>query len=164
MIIDNVKFFWVDGFTEDKYVVNSQYKQEVLDKDKSVLYASLKWLKETEAIDDIDIEAFSDVKNYRNQLTHEMLDTLFTENNEVFEVYYTKLIYLIIKIDRWWVLNIEIPTNCIDNIDQIKEEEVISSSEILIKLLTDLIAGDEETSTMYYNEYLKYKAKYPHVT
>jgi len=61
-IMERLRDFYVSGFDENGLIIIPEYKTEVLSKDKSPTYASLKWLKESEAINDDDIEKFNKTK------------------------------------------------------------------------------------------------------
>src|SRR5215207_2514976 len=58
-ILERIREFYITGFDENGWIIMPEYKTDVLSKDKSPTYASLKWLKESEAIGDDDIEKFS---------------------------------------------------------------------------------------------------------
>jgi hypothetical protein len=159
-VIDEVKFFFNTGFTGDEFIFSPRYKTSVLDKNKSVLAASLLWLKEQEAISEADIDSFEDLRKYRNKLAHKMIDLLFEGSFDDFPQNLAALINLRVKIEKWWVLNIEIPTNPdFHATDDVSENDIQTSSEILYKIILDILSGDEEASNYYYKEFLKHKEK-----
>src|SRR5215211_8958883 len=75
-IIDRLRFFYVSGFDQNGDIILPEYKDEVLAKDRSLTYASLKWLREAKAITDDDIEKFTKAKECRNLLAHEITKML----------------------------------------------------------------------------------------
>ena len=103
-VIEEVKFFFNTGFTGDEFIFSPRYKTSVLDKNKSVLAASLLWLKEQEAISETDIDSFEDLRKYRNKLAHKMIDLLFEGSFDDFPQNLAALINLRVKIEKWWVL------------------------------------------------------------
>src|SRR5271157_6166374 len=61
-IIERIRDFYIMGFDENGWIINPEYTQKILLKDKSLTYASLKWLLESQAINAADIEKFNKVK------------------------------------------------------------------------------------------------------
>ena len=51
-------FFW-NGFNQDGDIIDERYKEEVLSRNTSLVFASLDWLRELGAIDEADMEAFA---------------------------------------------------------------------------------------------------------
>jgi len=69
---------------------------------------------------------------------------------------FINLIQLKIKIEKWWLLNIEIPSDSdFDSIPEIKEEDILTSSQIFNQIIFDMLSGDEKKATYYYNEFKK---------
>lgn len=62
-IIKPIKDFYVNGFKGDDYSIDPKYKSEVLNRNKSELYASLEWLKESKVITEDDMTLFEQAKN-----------------------------------------------------------------------------------------------------
>jgi hypothetical protein len=66
-----------------------------------------------------------------------------------------KLIQFQIDIERWYVINVEIATDYDINYKNFKEENVISHSEFLYKIIMEVLSGDEDSAWKYYREYEK---------
>ncbi|MBC8882889.1 hypothetical protein H9X57_04400 [Flavobacterium piscinae] len=145
---------------ENGDLISDDYKTYVLskDKDKNPVKASLIWFKENNAITDEDILVYDELRKYRNVIAHEMLEKLFDGINKDYGEKLNQLVELRIKLERWWIFNIEMETGMIENPENIKED-VISNSQMIFKLIFDIVSGDEEKSNYYYNEFMKYKAK-----
>lgn len=158
-IIEQPKSFFSIGFSsESGEIVGPNYKEKVLSLDtKSVLKASLLWFEQNEAITSNDIEIFYDLREYRNLLAHEMLQKLYDGlDANSFAQKFSQLINLRIKIERWWVFNIEIPTGDFEDPQNIKEEDIMTSTEILYNIISDVLSDDEEKANFYYSEFLKH--------
>lgn len=63
-VVDEVKFFFHNGFKDGQDIFDPKYETHVKAKDKSVVKASLLWLLEMEAIDENDIVLFDDLGQY----------------------------------------------------------------------------------------------------
>jgi hypothetical protein len=64
-----------------------------------------------------------------------------------------KLIHLLNKIEVWWILNVEIPTNEDFADKQIDESHIIPGPIAMLQVLLDVALGDEERSKFYYQEF-----------
>jgi hypothetical protein len=110
-VVDKVRTFYTNGFDEDGEIVNGDYKRKVLALNKSVLYASLSWLQQHEAIDEQDLKTFEKLKETRNQLAHQLFAVVTGQKESEHESQLEVLIELLRKIEIWWVVNFEIPLN-----------------------------------------------------
>ena len=155
-VVDEVKSFFCNGFMDGKDIIDPKYNTDVKSKDKSVVKASLLWFREMEAIDDNDLSLFDELRQYRNKLSHELITLLFEGLPDELPVKFTQLIELRVKIEKWWILNIEIPTNPdFDSEQEILEDGIITSSQIFNQLILDMLSGDEKKASYYKNEFLK---------
>ena len=155
-VIEEVKFFFHNGFKDGQDIFDPKYETHVKSKDKSVVKASLLWLLEMEAIDESDILLFDDLRQYRNKLSHELMTLLFDGLPEELPAKFAQLIQGRIKIEKWWIINIEIPTNPdFDQMGEINEDAIIAPSQMINKLICDMLSGDEKTATLYRDEFLK---------
>lgn len=156
-IVDEVKFFFNSGFTNGEFTFSERYKTEVLSKDKSIIKAIFLFLKDFGIIDENDIDIFNELRKYRNKLSHELMDLLFEGLPEELPEKFIQLIKLRVKIEKWWILNIEIPTSLDPNND-ILEKDIYTSSQIFNQIILDMLSGDEKRANFYMNE-LKKKLK-----
>ena len=112
-IVDRIRTFFWTGFdreTGDK--IDPKYTSDVLARNKSPVYASLDWLKEQSAIDDADLVTFERVKRCRNTLAHKLLSVLSSRGlPEDYAQCFADMVALLRKIEVWWIVNVEIPTN-----------------------------------------------------
>lgn len=154
-IIGRVRDFFTNGFNENGWIIDDEYQTEVLRKNKSPLYASLAWLKDMNAIDDNDIEKFNKIKNCRNELAHEIVNFISTGSKIDPLPLFGEMIDLLHKIEKWWILNVEIPTNSDFDGREIDEEDIIPGRIITLRLLLDIALGTENESKRYYNEFIK---------
>jgi hypothetical protein len=155
-VIDEVKFFFYEGIKDGQDMISPKYDSAVKSKDKSILKSSLLWLKDMEAIEEADVEIFDELRKYRNKLSHELMELLFEGLSDEFPEKFSKLIQLRIKIEKWWILNIEIPTDLDFDLDQeVNEDNIFTSSQIFHRLILDMLSGDEEKASYYKNELKK---------
>lgn len=150
-IVDNVKYFYCIGFEDGKELFNG-YEENVLSRVKSKnnrqIRATLLWYKEHGAISDQDIEKFKTMTDLRNVLSHELLGKLLEGlPGNILDVYFD-MIALFEKITKWWIREIEIPTDPTitpEQYDEITWDGVTSVALEFIKIMTDIaFIGNEE--------------------
>lgn len=156
-IITKLKDFFIDGIDENGFIYNDKYKTKVLTLHKNPLQASLIWLQNMDAIDNKDIQKFKKIKTFRNKLAHEMLDFIANIPEDDLLELFNDMINLLTKIGRWWIINVEIPTNPDYDGQEINEDEITPGMNITLQLLFDIALGNEEESKKYYDEFLKKK-------
>src|SRR5258708_18244307 len=67
-VVDRIRDFYTLGWNETGPLIEPEYQQEVLSRNRSPTYASLDWLREHEAIDQNDMALFEKLKKIRNTL------------------------------------------------------------------------------------------------
>lgn len=154
-IIERIRSFFTNGFDESGWIVSKDYEVKVLSLNKSPVYASLEWLKNMEVVEDQDIDDFNKIKNCRNELAHEI--TSFVSKGARIDPLplFSTMTELLHKIEKWWILNVEIPTDPEFDDEEINEEEILPGKVMILRLLTDIALGSEEESKFYYTEFNK---------
>lgn len=148
-------FFW-NGFDESGHKFDMRYKSTVLNRNRSPVYASLDWLKEMEAIDETDLLSYERVKNCRNILSHRLFDAIASKGMpEDFEKCFVDMRNLVSKIDRWWIREVEIPTNPDFDDANYDELDILSGRELGLHLLCAIALGDETECRTYSEEFRK---------
>ena len=113
-IISSVRDFYISGYKDGQYLYDG-YEDEVLNKIKTknnrTIKASILWLKESGAITNADETKFEELTNMRNNLAHEMSQMLFEGFPDNIYELYADMIKLFEKIEKWWVVNIEMEIN-----------------------------------------------------
>ncbi|QDU34798.1 hypothetical protein KS4_28730 [Poriferisphaera corsica] len=160
-IISQIKSFFTHSYDESGAKISPEYKQHVLDKNRSTLHASLLWLKEMDAIDDEDISTFKKIKNCRNELSHCLYEMVSTDGlPENFVELYQLMIVLLTKIDQWWATEVLIPCDPIFDNETIKKEEILTGNMMAIQLLLDIALNVDSDAHRYYDHF-KQKATSP---
>ena len=159
-IIERLKDFFIEGIDDNKFIYSDRYKTKVLSLHKKPLTASLMWLQNMDTINNDDILKFKKITIFRNKLAHEMLGFLTnTQEEDLIELFH-EMINLITKIEKWWIINVEIPTDSNYDNQNINENEIIPGVNLTLKLLLDVALGNDEESKLYYEEFIKRSKKY----
>lgn len=69
----------------------------------------MRWFINANAITEEDYNLYQELRERRNNITHELLKNLNNGFNEADAKLYVKLLELYQKIDKWWINEIEIP-------------------------------------------------------
>ena len=157
-IIDRLKDFYCFGFNEGEWQQSQEYREDVLSRHKSPLNASLLWLKESNVVDQADLDFVNRVIEHRRQVAHELLKFLATAKSEFDLEMLRDMVKLIAKVDRWWIREVEIPTNPdFDDQDMsvIPDEEIQSGNLMTLQWMFEIVSGDDQRSMAFYNELLK---------
>ena len=75
-IVDRICDFYTSGFDQNGSIIDSDYQHKVVSRNRSILYASLDWLREHKVIDQSDLDSFERLKKTRNQLAHKLFDVV----------------------------------------------------------------------------------------
>lgn len=154
MLFSNIESYDVDQ-GKIVYEVSDGYKKEVLSKSKYTDEATLLWFKESEAINDSDIEKYHKIRKYRNELTHNMIEFLTLHNKEFDENILNDLIDLYSKVEKWWFKFFELSVQPEILPEGADPEEVIPGPMLTIQLMLEITLGTEPTEGFYYKELMK---------
>ena len=158
-VVEQPRAFICMGLTDDtKDEVCAEYKADVLTLAKDPLIASALWFRERGAISDDDVSMLRRLRDHRNQIAHELLRFLATVEAEVKMEFFDEIYYLVQKIDKWWIQEIEIPANSEYDNRHFTEEEldgVKSMRMFFMPLLIQLANGKEDNIRALYEEMRK---------
>jgi hypothetical protein len=154
-IVDQIKSFYTSGFDENGWIISESYKSKVLalDGKMRVFQASIAWLKANNVIDSKNEQVIAQLTQHRNDVAHDLPKFLSEADRNVELERLTGLIELVTKIDRWWIVNVELTLQ--DEIDptKLKAEEIMSGNMIFLHLLLTTASGAD--SNTLYQEFLK---------
>ena len=148
-ICDRIRDFYCFGVGVSGDLVDPKYQSEVLSRNRSRLYASLSWLQENDVINANDMESFERVKATRNALAHNLQGLVLGELAPNHIQVFPELIRLLRKIETWWLLNVEIPTNPDYDGQEILEDQVMPGPVIMLQLMLDVASGNAEFLAHY---------------
>jgi hypothetical protein len=154
-IVDHIKSFYASEWDKNGPRISPDYRSEILSKNRSPVYASLQWLRENHAIDDIDIAIFDRIKRCRNDLAHEILTMLANGLPSDLSARFFDMVGLIDKVEKWWIVNVEIPTNPDFDGQEVDESTILSGPIMSLRLLTDVALGSDENARRYLDEFVK---------
>lgn len=150
-IVSKVKYFFLSGIEDGKEQFQ-RYDEEVLSLSKSKenrqIKGTLEWLKKVGCINDEDIKLFKTITDIRNDLTHNMANKLFEGVNDQTAESFVSMIKLFEKIDKWWIMEIEVPTcgqYTAEEQQNIDWDQVTSVDLEFLRIITDVaLSGNTE--------------------
>ena len=159
-IVDRIRDFYSIGWGENGAIIGSQYQQEVIWRNKSVLYASLGWLREQDAIDDADLKTFEQLKKIRNQLAHQLFSVVTGQTESDHTAHFPVLVGLLRKIEVWWVVNVEISTNPDCDGKDVDESSIVPGALLSLQMLIEVASGNTELLEHWRNSRKQGSAKH----
>jgi hypothetical protein len=163
MLLDSIKgrprSFFADRWTVDGPVPGPEYEREVLSLDpkgkNDALRGSTAWLRAMGVIDDSDELRIREVTDARNNIAHEM--TKLVANSEIpdFTLHYPKLIGLLSKIENWWILNLEIPTNPDWDGQDVTEADIVSGPAWTMSIMAKVALGEGDEAWALHRQFEK---------
>lgn len=106
--------FFLVGF-DNGFRYSPSYEEKVLSLDpkgkNDAWRASIVWLEQMSVIDQNDIGKIVECTDARNIFAHELNEIISGRKRPDFEALFPALVELIVKIDKWWIVNVEIETD-----------------------------------------------------
>jgi hypothetical protein len=159
-IISQIESFYTNGFDQNGFILDKKYKTDVLnlDSNKNKLQASILWLEKNNVISEEDKIKFGKIRDQRNELAHKTLEILTDSEKEIDINLLLEIKYLLKKIDQWFILEVEIPTNPYmtkEEYESIDKNNVQSMSMIYLDYLMHTIFGKEDEKDKMFEVFKK---------
>lgn len=143
-IVDHIRDFYSIGWSEEGATVSSEYKEKVLSRDKSPVYASLNWLHENQVINDDDLKIFEQLKSTRNLVAHQLFDIVTGQAESNHMEQFRVLVELLRKVEVWWVVNVELAIDPDYADKEIDEEGIVPGAILSLQMLLEVASGNTE--------------------
>lgn len=140
-IVNQVKLFYIIDDSElnlSLQRMKDDYKREVLNLDKNIIEASVKWLKKMGAINDDDVTILLEYKDIRDKkIGHHLPMTIFDSKYLIKLEDIINMRNLIHKVDIWFIKNEQLPIYNSINDKQIDIEncQPISGTILILDLI-----------------------------
>jgi len=133
-VIDKIREFYIEGFDENGYIINDDYKIQVKELyKKDVVIASLLWLENNNAITSEEVERVKIFKNHRNEIAHELTKILTDSDYRVKTEYIDEIKNILFKIHKWWFIEFEMSVN--PELGNLNIEELDFNEVLLLPML-----------------------------
>lgn len=114
------------------------FREKHKDKKDKKTYASLDWLIDVGAISEADVKKYDDVRSFRNEIAHEMLNLMTVktaENLDKMNQHFITMLELLREIETFWILNVEVPCNPDYDRNEISAKDVIPGPIMAMEML-----------------------------
>ena len=152
-VVDGLRGFMCLEYDADLNLIDSdKYKELVLARHRSPFAASLDWLVEHGAVDSDDQDCAQRIREHRNLIGHELPKIIASTDHELDDSLFDSLFELVSKIDRYWIRELEIPSNPeLDHLapEEIPDSEIASGNMAFLGMMRDIAVG--ETGHDLYN-------------
>jgi hypothetical protein len=148
-IVDRLRDFYTFHYDETGGHPDAKYGREVLARNRSPVYASLSWLLDRAAIDQTDMVRYELLRDCRNRVAHDMAQVALHGGGSDHLTLFPVLVDLLQKIETWWILNVEIPSDEEFDGTDIDEAEIVPGPIMTIKMLLDIALGSESEAVAY---------------
>jgi len=167
MLLDSIKRHPLDFFcshwTAEGPTPSDKYRAEVLALDpkgkNDALRGSIAWLRKVDAITADDDAAIKIVTDARNRIAHEMATMFHSAEPPGFVEHFATLVNLVQKIEKRWIVNVELPTDPDFDGQEIDEDGIISGPALIMRLLTQVALGDEEEAWEFYRGFMEMRGQ-----
>ena len=151
MVIDRPKEFFCTEkieFKEDKivYYETEKYKREVKNLAKKPFEASLRWFANHKVITESDVNKALSIELRRHSFVHELYNVVHNGISDEDTQLLADLVSIYKKIDSWWIYNVEIDWDEIKDTDNVKQDECISGSLMMIDVMINILLKGEGES------------------
>jgi len=114
------------------------YRDKHKDKKDKKTYASLDWLIDVGAISEADVKKYDEVRSFRNEIAHEMLNLMSVktaENLDKMNQHFVTMLELLRKIETYWILNVDVPCNPDFDGKEISAKDVFPGPIVAMEML-----------------------------
>ena len=151
MVIDRPKSFYCLStmeFHEDKVVYREteKYKNKVRKLAQKPFEASLRWFLEQGVITQEELERVLAIELHRHSFVHELYNVVHKGISDEDIKLLADLISIYKKIDSWWIYNVEIDWDEINDPDNVKMDECFSSSLMMIDVMINILLKGESNA------------------
>lgn len=154
-----LEFYADDWFENGRAKQSEAYRKKVLPLDpkgkSDALRASIAWLRKMDAVSYADEKSIQEFTDARNQIAHELRNVVSGTRIPHFDTLFPCLVDLIVKIDKWWIMNVSIDTDPMFADREVNPDDIQPGSQILLQVLSQVALGQEEEAWALYNEFIK---------
>ncbi|MFT4176458.1 MAG: hypothetical protein QM627_07350 [Luteolibacter sp.] len=159
VIKDRLHDFFSDTWTPGSgWNTSAAYRENVLLLDpkgkNDPFRSSVAWLIGMKAIDGDDERAIREFTEKRNTIAHELRGLVGGSHQLDFDDVFQKILEMVAKIEKWWIVNIEIATDPEFYDKEIKADSVVPGSLLLLQILKDVALGEDDETWAIYREFL----------
>lgn len=157
-ILRHPRFFFSDTFTAaDGFLPSPEYTAKVLALDpkgkNDPLRGSIAWWRTMDTIDEADETAIRLVTDARNNIAHEMTGMISGAKPPEFSEHFGTLMGLVNKIEKWWIINVEVATDSDWNGDEVDDAGVVPGPAWMMDMLVQVALGEGDEAWQLHRQF-----------
>lgn len=157
LIVSRIRDFFSSNWSAEKgWETSRDYHENVLSLDpkgkQDPTRSSIAWLLEMKIIDEDDEVCFKELTEERNRLAHELSKVIDGTHIHQFEKLFPIILSLATKIERWWIINVELAIQPDLVQGELEEESVSSGTSMLLRTLEQVALGKEDEAWELYKK------------
>lgn len=139
---------YFDENGELKFIENDEYKRlknrkhPELENNKNEFYSCSKWCLENKIISEVEFGLIQEIRRHRNRIAHDLPRFLLDEKLNLDMSLFENCKQLLIKFEKHWVLEFEIPINSEFDGQDINENDISTGIISIVEYLV-IIARNE---------------------
>ncbi|MBI5033656.1 MAG: hypothetical protein HZB51_24310 [Chloroflexi bacterium] len=139
-IIEPIKGFF--SLTPQKYENEVGIKFD--EAEQYALISSCLWLQKNGALTNDEVDEIKSIREHRNEIAHELPNLIASEGSEIRLDLFKQMRELLRKIDIFWAradIFIELETLEVANTQDVRDEDILSSREIILDMITQTVTA-----------------------
>jgi hypothetical protein len=159
-LVGHPRDFYLSGFRNGKEIIDPQYQAEVLSLAKHTYNASALWWKRHGVIRDDEVQKIGEIREHRDEIAHNIPRFLGTADGVIRLDLLESMFVLLSKLDKWWIREVEMPTNpdfCAHEFSKEELDGVASLRMIFLSFMIPIAHGDDSRLREVYEKWRKRK-------
>ncbi len=136
VIVDKIADFFNMEFKDGKFITSEKYKDTIINRKingkTNIFLSSCLWLIDNGVISQDEYDLIIRIKEHRNRIAHDLPKFLFDSEYIIDKDLFNQIKNLTLKIEKWWIVEVEIPTNPDFDYLEIDIEKIVPGQEFFL--------------------------------
>jgi len=149
-VVERIFSVYSNNYRDGKWIASEEYKKEIIgrkiygtkNKDTNIFLSSCQWLVDNSVISQNEYDQIVKIKEHRNRIAHDLTKFLFDSECIIDKELFNQMKVLTIKIEKWWILEFEIPINPEFDGQDIDTENIISVQQFILDYILNIATTD----------------------
>ena len=141
-IVAKIADFYNMQFKDGKFIKAEKYKNAITNRKingkTNVFISSCLWLLDNSVIFQDEYDLIVRIKEHRNRIAHDLPKFLFDSEYIIEKDLFMQIKPLTLKIVKWWIVEVEIPTNPDFDGQEIDTEKIVPGQEFILDYIFNI--------------------------
>ncbi len=147
-IIERIFDFYSNEFRDGKWIASDKYNETIVNRKingkTNIFLSSCQQLLDNNTITQDDFDQIKKIKEHRNRIAHDLPKFLFDSEYVIDKDLFNQIKVLTLKIAKWWIIEVEIPTDPQFDGQEIDTEGIIPGQEMILNYIFNIANTDIE--------------------